>query len=184
MNIGKFILAVFSAALLLAANLRIVYAVSVSGEALPGTFSAAQLEAGATAAGAAAEEIIRDGGGDISGYAKRPKMTLSPPDGVTSELASALLRNTDGVATAWKVSVGGSEVGNVNDPTALGEVLEAILAEGAVQEAVAAGFANEITLRSVFVPEGSHYDLMALARALRGVTEVMSVTSDGTVRYG
>lgn len=183
MNASKTGLVLFSAALLLAANLRIVYHVSVAGEALPGSFSAGMLESCENAARAAAEEIARTGG-DAAEYEKSAVITLAPPDGNALELTYALLENSGGVGTAWAVRVGEIDMGNVNDPSALGEVLESILAGGAVQGAVAAELTEKIDLRRVFVPEGSDYDLMAMARRVRGATEVMSVTSDGTVRYG
>jgi hypothetical protein len=184
MNISKSIAAVLAAAVLLAANLRIVYTVSVTGEQLPSTFSAVQLEAGEAAARAAAEEIVQTGEDTAADYDRRPSLALSPPDGDPVTLARALIQNTTGVDTAWQVYVGGSNAGIVGDPTALGEVLEAILASGASDEAVSAEFADAITLRRVFVPEGREYDLMAVARAVRSMTAVMSVTADGTVRYG
>lgn len=184
MNFRKSLIAVLAAALLLAANFHVVYAVSVAGEELPGTFSAGQLAAGETAARAAAEEIVRTWDGVSPGYSKRPSLSLSPADGDPAALARALLQDTRGVDIAWQVNVGGSDAGNVGDPTALGEVLETILADGAVDEAVSAEFTDKITLRRVFVPEGREYDLMAVGRAVRGMTAVMSVTADGTVRYG
>jgi hypothetical protein len=183
MNLFKVLLSVFSAALLLTANLRVVYSVSVGGEELPGIYSAAQLDSAEEAARAAAEEISRST--SVAAECKRSaKITLSSPDGDTIELSRALLSSTDGVDSAWSVIVGGSDVGVVSDPSALDEVLDTILAEGAIPEAVTADFTEEITLRRTFVPEGRDYDLMALARSVRGATEVMSVTSDGTVRYG
>ncbi|NCB50354.1 MAG: hypothetical protein EOM54_00540 [Clostridia bacterium] len=186
MNTGKTILALLSVALLLAANLRVVYHVSVAGEEVPGSFSADMLESCENAARAAAEEITMTGGetSGCEGYDKSALITLSAPDGDGPALTRSLLENAGGVETAWAVSVGGTGLGNVNDPSALGEVMESILADGAVHGAVAAEFTEKIDLRRVFVPEGSEYDLMAMARAIRGATEVMSVTSDGTIRYG
>ena len=183
MKAGKTILAFLSAALLLSANVRVVYHVSVAGETLPGSFSAGMLERCETAARAAAAEITQTDG-TAAEYAKRAAITLASPDGDVNALTCALLENAGGVGTAWAVRVGEADMGNVNDPSAFGEVLESILAENAVPGAVGAEFTENINLRRVFVPEESDYDLMAMARAVRGATEVMSVTSDGTVRYG
>jgi len=183
MKAGKAALAILSAALLLAANFHVVYHVSVAGEEIPGSFSASTLESCDAAARAAAEEIARTEG-CAADYEKRGLVTLAPPDGDELALTYALLENAAGVGTAWAVSVGGADLGNVNDPSALGEVLESILASGAVPGAVGAEFTEKIDLRRVFVPEGSDYDLMETARAVRGAVEVLSVTADGTVRYG
>ncbi len=182
MNIGRISLAILSVALLLTANLHVVYSVSVAGSELPGRYSAAQIQAGESAARAAAEEISRYSG-ECAGYEKYATVRFSPPDGDALSLALALLENSSGVDVAWRVSVDGEDLGKTTDPTALGEVLESILADRAVHDAVSAEFADTIALRRVFVPEGWEYDLMALSRALRDTTQVISITSDGTVRY-
>lgn len=183
MLLRKLLLSFFAAALLLAANLHVAYCISVGGEALPGVFTSAQLETGRRAAGAAAEEIARDEAG-VPAYAAQPLLTFGPADGDSTGLARALLNETPGVARAWTVCVNDAPAGLVRDPSALGEVLESIVAEGAVHGAVTAGFTDEISLRGVYVPEGQEDDLMAVARRIRDLTEVVSVTADGTVRVG
>lgn len=183
MFLRKLLLSLFAAALLLAANLRVAYCVSVGEETLPGVFTAAQLETGRAAAAAAAEEIARGEAG-LPAAAAVPVLTLGPGDGDETGLACALLDETAGVSRGWTVLVNDAPAGLVGDPTALGEVLEAIVAEGAVYGAVTAGFSDEIALRGVYIPEGQEDDLMAVARAIRDMTEVVSVTADGVVRVG
>ena len=106
------------------------------------------------------------------------------PSGDTAALLDACLTAADGVQAAWAVTVGGERAGIVTDPSALGEAVESILAQGAVDGAVSAELSEEIQLTRVFIPRGQADDLMDVARSIRERTRVVSHTADGTVRYG
>lgn len=166
-----------------AANLDMVCEVTVAGETLPGTYSSAQVEKAAETAGRWAEEISR-GEHAPPEYQTRRRLILGRPDGDAEELRRALLESAGGVAIFWEVSVGGEALGVCDDPSALGEVMEVMLYNGASREAVAVDFTEEITLRKLYGPEGAQHDLMELSALLRGATQVMSMTPSGAVRYG
>ncbi|MEG1633130.1 MAG: hypothetical protein RR314_03660 [Oscillospiraceae bacterium] len=183
MNFSKILLSVFAVAALLLANVRLVYSVRAEGEALPGTYTRAQLCRAESFAIAAAEELSLSDEAPAK-LDTRARVSFSPADGDTEALAAAYLESAPGIGVAWEVEVGGKSAGIVSDPSALGEVLEVMLADGAAREAVTVDFTEDITMHRVFVPEGRGDDMMEVARLIRGMTEVMSVTGDGTVRYG
>ncbi len=182
MNPKKIFLSVFALALLLAANLRVVYGVSVGGKALDGSYSAGQLDAGGAAAAAAANEITRGEAGRPD-METRARLTLRTADGDTTELSKALLGSVDGVEQAWDVTVDGNRAGLCSDPSALGEAMETILANRSVPQAIAVEFKEEVSLRPVFTYSGAADDLMQVSRNLGAMTEVVSVTAGGTVIY-
>lgn len=183
MKVKKILLSVTAAAVVLAANVRVVYAARLDGQETEGTYTGRQIDQSLTAASAAAEEIAR-GEAQTPEVTRHGRITLKAPDGDTSALIEAYLENTGGVCSAWSVTVGGDSAGVITDPTALGEVMETILAQGAVDGAVAADFADDIVLTRVYIPDGQADDMMAVARAIRDKTQVVSHTADGTVRYG
>lgn len=182
-KIKKILLSVIAAAVLLGANVRVVYAARVDGEELDGTFTGRQLAESNRCAAAAAEEIAR-AEPDAPELTRHARLTLKSPDGDTATLIDACLERTGGVQAAWLVTVGGERAGVITDPTALGEAVESILALGAVDGAVAADLTEEVRLSKVYIPEGQADDMMAVAKAIRGLTQVVSHTADGTVRYG
>lgn len=179
MAVRKILAGALALALLLAANVRVVYAVAADGEAQDGLYRASDVRLAREEAARAAEEIAR---GDAAPpeVTRRVRLTLRAPDGDPAALTEACLARTGGVDAAWAVTVDGVPAGVVADPSALGEVLEVLLAEGASREAVTARFSKSIVLRRVFVPAGEEDDLMAVSRLVRDLTEVVSVTADGT----
>ncbi len=168
-------------ALLLGANLRVACRVSVSGGEL-GSYSPAALRRSMVSAMAAAEEVAR-GAPALPQVSSAPVLTLSAPEDDALALCRAVLDRTGGVTAGWRVYVGQRDVGLCGDPTALGEVIDAIVARGAVEEAVAASLTEPVELKRYYVPSEADMDLMALSARLREATQVMSVTSGGVVRY-
>ena len=183
MRANKFMLLPLALALLAAANLRVVYEVEAAAETAPGTYTAYEFRRGVLSSLAAAEEVAH-GRPEAPELTVSPRLTFSKADGDALELCRWALDRTAGVKPAWRVAVGGEDAGLCSDPTALGEVMEVIIASGAVNEAVSATLTKDVELRRVYVPTEADTDLMALSAKMRGLTEVMSITADGTVRYG
>lgn len=179
----KILLSAAAAALLLCANVRVVFAARVDGQEVSGSFTGRQLAETQRCAAAAAEEIARGQAAEPT-LTRQGRLTLRAPSGDTAALLDACLTAADGVQAAWAVTVGGERAGIVTDPSALGEAVESILAQGAVDGAVSAELSEEIQLTRVFIPRGQADDLMDVARSIRERTLVVSHTADGTVRYG
>lgn len=169
--------------ILFCANLRPVCRVSVDGAGPIGSFSPSSLRLGMVSAMAAAEEIARQDAA-LPAVTSDPALSLRAPEGDGLALCRAVLERTEGVGVAWRVYVGGLDAGLCSDPSALGEVIDSIVARGAVEEAVTACLTEDVELKRYYVPSGADTDLMALSARLQDMTEVMSVTSGGVVRYG
>ena len=177
----RYTLIFFALAGLVASNMRLVCSLSVAGEVLPDVYSAAAVRRGVTEALAAAAEIAR---GDTAA----PEMSISPrvcfssADGDSLTLAREVLDRTGGVSTLWRVEVDGEDAGLCSDPTALGEVLEGIVREGASEQAVSAELTADVRLTARYAPPEFAADLMSISARIRGMTEVMSVTGSGDIR--
>ena len=182
MLLKKAALLVCALLLVTAANLKLVYSVSIDGQALEGSWSRRSLENAQRAAYAAAEEVSR-GATALPEVETRARLSLLPARGDVTELTEAILYSADGVDRAWAVSVDGVELGRVGDISALSESLENIIGTQIPHTAVSAGFDTDIAVRAVAIPEGSESDLMELTAAIRGLARVYYVTPDGAQRY-
>lgn len=176
--------ALLFAALLVAAaaNLRLVYSVSVDGAPLEGSWSRRSLENAYDAAMAAAEEVSR-GGAVPPELETEARLSILPARGDETELTQAILCAAGGVELAWAVSVDGVELGRVGDISALSEELEGVIGSQIPHSAVSAGFDSEVAIRPVAIPEGTQSDLTELSGAIRGLARVYYVTPDGAQRY-
>lgn len=168
--------------LVAAANLRLVYTVSVDGRPLEGSWSRQSLENAERAAMAAAEEVAR-GESCLPQLETRARLSLLPARGEVAELTEAILYSAGGVQQAWAVSVDGVELGRVSDISVLSEELEGIIGSQIPHAAVSAGFDADISIRPIAIPEGTESDLMELSGAIRGLARVYYVTPDGAQRY-
>lgn len=182
MLLKKAALLVCALLLVTAANLKLVYSVSIDGQALEGSWSRRSLENAQRAAYAAAEEVSR-GATALPEVETRARLSLLPARGDVTELTEAILYSADGVDRAWAVSVDGVELGRAGDISALSESLENIIGTQIPHTAVSAGFDTDIAVWAVAIPEGSESDLMELTAAIRGLARVYYVTPDGAQRY-
>ena len=181
MLIKKLLLALVCALTLCAAWLRPVCAVYMPESREGGSCEAAELAEVLRSARAAADEVARGG-------TEAPELRLSwrlslRPQTDAAGLARALTAGYSGVDELWEVSAGGEDVGRTGDPSALGEVLLAAIAEAAPPESLRTGFTGEISLRPVLVPEGEKPDLTELSARLRGAVQVFYTTPDGETVY-
>lgn len=168
--------------LVAAANLKLVYSVSVDGQPLEGSWTRESLENARRAAYAAAEEISRLDTA-LPEIETEARLSLLPAHGDILELTEAIIYSCDGVDMAWAVSVDGVELGCATDISALSETLEGIIGTQIPHTAVSAGFDTDISIRAVAIPEGSESDLTELSGAIRGLARVYYVTPDGAQRY-
>lgn len=183
MFIKKLTLGAIAVALMLCANLRLSYSVELDGSALEGRWTALGIFSAARAANAAASEVSREST-CLPEYGRTLRVGLAAADGDALELTFLLLGQADGVQEAYRVDVGGVSAGVTSDPSALGEVLETILASGSSPEAVTVDFAQSVELSRVFIPDGRYTDLMELSGNIRALTPVVSTLADGRVVYG
>lgn len=182
MLLKKAALLLVSLLLVAAANLRLVYSVSVDGAPLEGSWSRQSVENAYDAAMAAAEEVAR-GGAVPPELETEARLSILPARGEVSELAEAILCSAGGVEMAWAVSVDGVELGCVGDISALSEQLESVIGSQIPHSAVSAGFDANIAIRPLAIPEGTQSDLTELSGAIRGLARVYYVTPDGARRY-
>lgn len=183
MLLKKAALLVCALLLVTAANLKLVYSVSVDGRALEGSWSRRSLENAQRAAYAAAEEVAR-GATALPEVETEARLSLLPARGDVTELTEAILYSAGGVERAWAVSVDGVELGRAGDISALSESLEDIIGTQIPHAAVSAGFVDtDIAIRAVAIPEGTESDLTELTSAIRGLARVYYVTPDGAQRY-
>ena len=105
MLLKKAALLVCALLLVTAANLKLVYSVSVDGRALEGNWSRRSLENAQRAAYAAAEEVAR-GATALPEVETEARLSLLPARGDVTELTEAILYSAGGVERAWAVSAG------------------------------------------------------------------------------
>lgn len=182
MQLKKALLLLGALGLVAAANLRLVYSVSVDGQPLEGSWTRQDLERAQQAAYAAAEEVSRTETA-LPELETEARLSLLPARGEVAELTEAILYSAEGVDKAWAVSVDGVELGSVTDISALSETLEVIIGTQIPHTAVSAGFETDIAIRAVAIPEGTDSDLSELSGAIRGLARVYYVTPDGAQRY-
>lgn len=182
MQLKKALLLLGALGLVAAANLRLVYSVSVDGQPLEGSWTRQDLENAQRAAYAAVEEVSRTETA-LPELETEARLSLLPAHGEVAELTEAILYSAEGVDKAWAVSVDGVELGSVTDISALSETLEVIIGTQIPHTAVSAGFETDIAIRAVAIPEGTDSDLSELSGAIRGLARVYYVTPDGAQRY-
>lgn len=182
MQLKKALLLLGALGLVAAANLRLVYSVSVDGQPLEGSWTRQDLENAQRAAYAAAEEVSRTETA-LPELETEARLSLLPARGEVAELTEAILYSAEGVDKAWAVSVDGVELGSVTDISALSETLEVIIGTQIPHTAVSAGFETDIAIRAVAIPEGTDSDLSELSGAIRGLARVYYVTPDGAQRF-
>ena len=182
MLLKKAALLVCALLLVTAANLKLVYSVSVDGRALEGSWSRRSLENAQRAAYAAAEEVAR-GATTLPEGETEARRSLLPARGDVTELTEAILCSAGGVERAWAVRVDGVELGRAGDISALSESLEDIIGTQIPHAAVSAGFDTDIAIRAEDITAGTESDLTELTAAIRGLTRVYYVTPDGAQRY-
>ena len=164
--------------LLLAANLRPSYSVTVAGAQLPGCYGLRQTERCAALARETAEEIL-----GREPLLPEPelhlRLSLGGADGDDARLTDALLRATPGVAVAEEVRVNGIRLGTVADGQTLVRALERSIRGQMPNAAVVGNLSGELQIQTVYSRSGqeTNYDDMILL--ITGMAPVVYVDANG-----
>lgn len=146
--------------------------VTVGEQKLPGVYSPTAVWSCLRAAEAAAWEITGDTL-DLSGA-----VSVTPGLGVgglsrdTRTLERLLLESAPGVKKLWAVRLDGEFLGWAADPSVLGELTEAFLAENSGPDTASAGFGQKLTAKTSYVRAETAADRMALSGRLREAVRV------------
>ena len=176
--VRRLLLAGLALCLLLLANLRPVYRVTVSGETLPGSFTLRQIESSATLARNTAEEILED-------EVKAPRMhrqlrlSLGRADGDGEALTDALLRSTRGITVSEQVLVNGVALGTVEDGFRLCRELRRSIAYQMPMAAVSGHISGNLELRRIYTRAGSDTPYKDMVLLITGMAPVVYVDEEG-----
>jgi hypothetical protein len=164
--------------LLLAANLRPSYSVTVAGEPLPGRYGRRQTERCAALARETAEEILGE-----EPLLPEPELqlhlSLRRADGDDAVLTDALLRAVPGVAVAEEVRVNGVRLGTVADGQQLLRALERSIRGQMPLAAVSYSISGRLELRRVYTRAGSCTPDGDMILLITGMAPVVYVDADG-----
>ncbi|MBR3475298.1 MAG: hypothetical protein IKH34_09595 [Oscillospiraceae bacterium] len=164
--------------LMLAANLRPVYGVSVAGRELPGRYARRQTERCAALARKAAEEIL-----GTAEAVPTPELhlhlSLRPAAGDEAVLTDALLCSTEGVAVSDEVRVNGTRLGTVADREALRIALDRSIRRQMPMAAVSGSIRGHLEYRRVYTRAGGDTPLSDMVLLITGMAPVVYVDADG-----
>ena len=164
--------------LLLAANLRPSYSVTVAGTQLPGRYGLRQTERCAALARETAEEIL-----GREPLLPEPelhlRLSLGGADGDDARLTDALLRATPGVAVAEEVRVNGIRLGTVADGQTLVRALERSIRGQMPLAAVSYSISGQLELRRVYTRAGSCTPDSDMILLITGMAPVVYVDANG-----
>lgn len=163
--------------LLLTANLRPCYRVSVADETLPGRYSLRQTEECAQAARSAAEEILENS--VTLPTMQRSLRLIGPIDGDCAALTDALLRSTRGVGVSTEVLVNGTRLGTVADGDYLCAALRSFILNQMPHAAVSGNISGRLELRQVYTRAGQDRSYPDMVLLITGMAPVIYVDAEG-----
>ena len=177
-RISKAFLIMLSLTLLLAANFRFGFSVSVAGKELAGVYAPRQLLMALDAAEAAAREIT---GKDLNirdSLSVRPRLTMEEylPDRLVVE--RALLDNAPGIIKLCEVRVDGEFVGWVLEQSEFAEILGSLVEERCSAKTIFAGFTKTITVQDSYAPSSAPYSVMEVSRKIRNMNIIQIIDMD------
>lgn len=164
--------------MLLGANLRPVYRVSVAGELLPGLYTLRDTEDCAEAARTAAEEILDNSAPPLQ-MRRSLRLRLRTADGDPALLVDALLRSTKGVTVSDEVIVNGIRLGTVADGDYLRASLKNYIEGQMPMAAVSGSISGKLELRRVYTRQGEDIPYRDMVLLITGVAPVFYVDADG-----
>ena len=164
--------------LLLGANLRPVYAVSVAGQTLPGLYGRRQTERCVALARETAEELLESAEA-VPEPRLRLRLSFSRAEGDEAALTDALLRSTEGVAVSEEVRVNGRRLGTVPDGEALRRALDLSIRGQMPLAAVSGSISGQMELRRVYTRAGKDTNMKDMILLITGVAPVVYVDADG-----
>ncbi|MBR5094644.1 MAG: hypothetical protein IK095_06075 [Oscillospiraceae bacterium] len=164
--------------MVLLANLRPCYRVTVAGQTLPGRFSFRQTEDCAAAARETAEEILSDSAAELSLH-RSFRLSFRSPDGDTAALTDALICSVRGVRVSDAVWVNGTRLGTVEDGEALCEALRSSILGQMPHAAVSGNISGKLELRRVYTRSGSDTPIDDMVLLICGMAPVIYVDEQG-----
>ena len=164
--------------LLLAANLRPTYRVTVAGQVMPGRYSLRQTEDCAAAAREAAAEIL-PGSDTEPPLARRLTLGLGMPDGDSAALTDALLRAMPGIGVSDSVWVNGTRLGTVSDSSLLLDALRRSIQGQMPHAAVSGRLSGQLHFQRVYTRAGADTPIGDMVLLVTGMAPVVYVDSQG-----
>lgn len=164
--------------MLWAVNIRVCWEVTVNNHAVPGFYSAKQLNKCIETAERAAEEILP--GKHVSPrIGKSCRLRLKAADGDEQLLTHSLILSTEGIVSADGVFANGIALGTVEDGQELFSRLRAYIKNQMPSAAVMGSISGELSICPVYSSEGHEtaYDDMLLL--VSGIAPVFYVDSQG-----
>ena len=176
-GINRALLLTAALALLIMANFKIGWSVSVDGRALAGVYAPKALRMAIESAEAAASEIL---GTDVNlrtAVRMRPRVTMWDCSYDTFAVERALLDGASGITRRCAVRVDGEFIGWALEQSEFVELLESLVAEKCSTYTVSAGFTKTITAKYSYAPESAPCDLMEITRMIRDmdIVEVVNI---------
>ena len=164
--------------LLLAAHLHLSYRVEVDGEALPGSYSPAQLRHCQELAAQGAAELLQEPG-DGPEIRRQPRLSLSLPDGDTASLSRTLLLAYPDLCLADGVFINGVQLGTVEDGAVLYDRLRQSIGSQMPNAAVSGNISGRLQIRKVYSRAGHETDYDDMVLLITGMAPVIYVDSSG-----
>ncbi len=164
--------------MLLGANLRPAYRVSVDGERMPGLYTLPEALACVDAAQTAAEEIL-DNSAPLPPMRRSFRLSLRAADGDPVLLVDALLRATRGVAVSDEVIVNGVRLGTVEDGDYLQAALRSYIRNQMPMAAVSGNIGGKLELRRVYTREGCDTPYRDMVLLITGTAPVVYLDAEG-----
>ena len=164
--------------MLLGANLRPAYRVSVGGERLPGLYTLREVLDCTETAQAAAEEIL-DNSAPPPALRRSFRLSLRAADGDPVLLTDALLRATRGVTVSDAVIVNGTRIGTVEDGDSLCAALRNFIENQMPMAAVSGNIGGKLELQRVYTREGCDTPYRDMVLLVTGMAPVVYVDAEG-----
>ena len=164
--------------LLLSANLRPCYALTIGGERLEGLYSPSQLRQCREQARGAAEELL-SGPAELPVPEKHLRLRFETARGDETALTRALLLSTPGLRMADEVYINGTRLGTVEDGKLLFEKLRQSIQNQMPNAATVGNLSGRLQTLRVISREGTqtNYDDMILL--ITGMAPVIYVDDNG-----
>ena len=164
--------------LTLSSHLRPSYRVQVAGQALPGRYRPAQLNAALSAARETAMELL--GSEDaLPEIDRRFCLSLSSPEGDPALLTDALLRASPGITLSDEVWVNGTRLGTVSDGQSLQRALQRSIRDQMPLAAVQGNISGRLEFKRVYTRAGRDTPEKDMVLLITGMAPVVYVDAQG-----
>ena len=164
--------------MLLTANLRPVYRVTVDGQALPGCYTREEIRTCAETVRETAEEILQNST-EAPQMQRKVLLTLRRADGDCTVLTDALLRSVRGVAVSDGVYVNGVRLGTVADGELFCAKLRDAIRNQMPNAAVSGNISGKLQIQRIYTRAGQDTPDEDMVLLVTGVAPVIYVDAEG-----